>query len=166
VLYLGSLIPRKGIYEALDAAVSLKDAPVEFKFVGAFESVDACVMQKNPRISIIGPVNRETVHHYYKHADVFILPTHSDGFGLTQLEAMSWKLPVISSKNCGSVVQHKSNGLILPSVASDTIVQAIEWCIHNAEQLEQMSHEAYRTSKKYQVDDMTENLIKCAQQYK
>ena len=49
----------------------------------------------------------------YKAADVFILPTLSDGFAITQLEAQAYGLPVISSKTCGGIVENGRNGIIL-----------------------------------------------------
>ena len=55
---------------------------------------------------------------FYKEADVFILPTLSDGFGLTQLEAQSWKLPVIASRHCGEVVRDGENGVVLEEVSA------------------------------------------------
>ena len=91
VLFLGSLIPRKGIHEMLEAATLLSCAPVEFWFVGA--GVRPPVHAESPHVRWIGPVARERVHEFYRDADVFILPTHSDGFGLTQLEAMAWGAP-------------------------------------------------------------------------
>ena len=55
----------------------------------------------------------ETAARFYREADVFLFPTLSDGFGLTQLEAQAWRLPVIASRFCGDVVQDGVNGLLL-----------------------------------------------------
>ena len=161
VLFLGSLIPRKGIYEMLEATTLLKSAAVEFWLVGA--GIEPTAHAESPHIHWIGPVPRKKVHDFYRHADVFILPTHSDGFGLTQLEAMAWGAPVITSKNCGEVVSHKSNGLVLPAVTAEAIAEAIDWCLKDAEVLQVMSHAAFRTSNEYRTDHVVRRLLKCAE---
>lgn len=163
VLFLGSLIPRKGIHEMLEATALLRTAPVEFLFVGASAEESYLQWSENPRVHRTGPVARKSVHHCYRNADVFILPTHSDGFGLTQLEAMAWGLPVVASKNCGEVVRHGFNGLLMPTVTAETIAEAISWCLNNAEALDNMSRSATRTSQEFRVDDVVSKLVRCAE---
>jgi glycosyltransferase involved in cell wall biosynthesis len=59
-----------------------------------------------------------------------ILPTLSDGFAITQLEALAHGCPVIASQHCGTVVTHGLNGWLLPSLEpeaiADIILQAME----------------------------------------
>jgi hypothetical protein len=159
VLFLGSLIPRKGIYELMQATNLLRTAPVEFRLVGT-SGVESAAHVENISVHWMGPVARKCVHDYYRDADIFILPTHSDGFGLTQLEAMAWGLPVIASKNCGEVVTHELNGLLLPAVSADAIVEAINWCLTNAEALDPMSHCATTTCSEFRVDNVARQLLR------
>ena len=72
---------------------------------------------------------RVTVESYYCDADVFILPTLSDGFGLTQLEAQAWKLPVIASRYCGDVVRDGFNGVVLEEVSARAIADVLVRCL-------------------------------------
>jgi len=51
-----------------------------------------------------GRVTRDRATREYLVADAFVLPTLSDGFAITQLEAMAHGLPVIVTPNCGAVV--------------------------------------------------------------
>jgi glycosyltransferase involved in cell wall biosynthesis len=162
VLFLGSLIPRKGIYEMLEATNLLRTGAVEFRFVGPPGVQSPLRLVEDASVRWMGPVDRQGVHEHYRNADIFILPTHSDGFGQTQLEAMAWGLPVIASKNCGQVVDHKFNGLILPRVAPDAIADAIEWCLMNTEALARMSQFASRTCNKFRSDRMVWELLLCA----
>ena len=62
-------------------------------------------LRERQNVRWVGPIARGEVAKWYREADVFMFPTHSDGFGLTQLEAQAWKLPVIASPFCGEVVQ-------------------------------------------------------------
>ena len=99
------------------------------------------------------------MHDFYKSADVFIFPTHSDGFGLTQLEAMAWGLPVIASQSCANVVTHRVNGLVLPAVTAEEIVKQIDWLIDNADVLSNMSDCAFKTSKTFRSDRVISQLL-------
>jgi glycosyltransferase involved in cell wall biosynthesis len=160
VLFLGSLIPRKGIHEMLEATALLRSAPVEFRFVGA-SGVECIRWEEYANVRRMGPIARERVHDCYREADVFVLPTHSDGFGLTQLEAMSWGLPLIASKNCGEVVSHGVNGILIPTVTAENIAEAVSWCLSNPTALDQMSNCALQTSHEFRVDQVVKKLVRC-----
>lgn len=131
VLFLGQLILRKGIAETLEAAALLEKEPVEFWLVGPQPSKLPARWRKHPRIKWIGSVARNKAADYYRRADVFLFPTHSDGFGMTQLEAQAWKLPIIASRNAGEVVRDGENGVLLPRVTSLAIAEAIREALGN-----------------------------------
>ena len=139
VLFLGSLIVRKGIVPLLYAVQEMQDLPVEFWFIGFNGVTLNREMQDNRKIHWIGPVSRTNTEQYYRKCDVFIFPTLSDGFGMTQLEAMNNGLPVIASGNCGDVVINNINGIRLEEVNTENIFNALEICINNPMQLEKWS---------------------------
>ncbi len=82
-----------------------------------------------PQIRWVGPVARGATASFFRDADVFLFPTFSDGFGLTQLEAQAWRLPVIASKSCGEVVDDGKNGVVLKEVSSGAIAEALRRCL-------------------------------------
>lgn len=125
VLFLGSLIARKGIGEVLEAARLMAGQPVEFHLVGPGGDQLKSRLQGLPNVFDHGPVARQQVHQHFAAADLFILPTHSDGFALTQLEAQAHGLPVIASRHCGDVVRDGENGLLLPEVSGAALAAAI-----------------------------------------
>ncbi len=125
VLFLGSLVIRKGIAELLDAAALLAAAPVEFHLVGGAGIVFPPEVLANPKIVRHGAVSRGAAAAHYAAADLFILPSLSDGFGLTQIEASSHRLPVIASRHCGDVVRDGIDGLLLAEVTGTAIAEAI-----------------------------------------
>jgi glycosyltransferase involved in cell wall biosynthesis len=84
-------------------------------------------------------VPRAGVDSYYRDADVFIFPTLSDGFGLTQLEAQSWKLPVIASRYCGEVVRDGFNGVLLDEVSGESIAEVLREFLEAPHTLSAMS---------------------------
>ena len=125
VLFLGQINPAKGLAPLLEAAEILRGEPVEFRMVGPVQVAVPEKWRRHPQIRWIGPVPRGTVAEHYRTADVFVFPTFSDGFGLTQLEAQAWKLPVIASRFCGDVVEDGVNGLQLAGVSGTSIAHAL-----------------------------------------
>jgi glycosyltransferase involved in cell wall biosynthesis len=126
ILFLGQCILRKGIAETIEAAQSLLERPVEFTFVG---NTDIAAFESHfgrARIRYFPRVSRAECHAFYREADVFLFPTHSDGFGLTQLEAQAWKLPIIASQFCARVVEPGRTGWMLPDVSSGSIVRVVD----------------------------------------
>lgn len=143
VLFLGQINLRKGVVQLLDAARLLAHEPVEFWFVGPRQIHIPRDLNDAPHIQWSGAVPRTNVDTLYRDADVFILPTLSDGFGLTQLEAQSWNLPVIASRFCGEVVQHGHNGMILEDVSGEGIANVLGDLLREPERLAAMSRESY-----------------------
>lgn len=146
-LYLGTLTLRKGIHVVLEAAKRMTDYPVEFILVGHTE-INESLLQL-PNISYKGPATRAATDDYYKDADVFLFPTFSDGFGLTQLEAMAWQLPVIASLYCAHVVKDQYNGITMQQNDSNTLVNILTQLINQPGQLKELSANCLSTAKEY-----------------
>ncbi|MBW4575260.1 MAG: glycosyltransferase family 4 protein [Aphanothece sp. CMT-3BRIN-NPC111] len=146
VLFLGQVILRKGLAALLEAAKLLQDQPIEFWLVGPFGIATPQLVQMYERVRWIGPVPRNATAQYYQLADVFLFPTLSDGFGLTQLEAQAWQLPIIASNFCGAVVQDRENGVVLQEVTGEAIANALLLCLKNPWQLEKFAFQSTNTS--------------------
>lgn len=139
VLFLGQINLRKGVGQLLEAVELLSGEHVEFWFVGPTQIDVPQSLKLNPRVRWFGVAPRAGVASYYRDADVFIFPTLSDGFGLTQLEAQSWKLPVIASRYCGDVVRDGFNGVVLEEVTGQAIADALLRLLRSPERLSGMS---------------------------
>src|SRR6185369_10171399 len=139
VLFLGQINLRKGVAQLLDAVKVLSGEHVEFWFVGPMQLRLPQELRPHPQVRWFGVAPRVTVESYYRDADVFILPTLSDGFGLTQLEAQAWKLPVIASRYCGEVVRDGVNGVVLEEVSGVAIAEVIRGLLRQPEKLLGMS---------------------------
>lgn len=143
VLFLGQINLRKGAQELLEATRLLVNEPVEFWFVGPRQIEVSPNLNAQQNLKWFGAVPRTEVDRFYREADVFILPTLSDGFGLTQLEAQSWKLPVIASRFCGEVVEHDRNGLVLEEVSGREIANVLSELLRAPQRLATMSRQSY-----------------------
>ena len=149
VLFLGQINLRKGVAQLSEAIRLLSGEPIEFWFVGPLQ------MDLPPNVKWFGVASRSDVSRYYRDADVFILPTLSDGFGLTQLEAQSWKLPVIASRFCGNVVRDGHNGLILEEVSGPAIADALRQL--SPEKLQAMSENS-RVDDRFSLNSLAAEL--------
>jgi glycosyltransferase involved in cell wall biosynthesis len=139
VLFLGLINLRKGVARLLEAARILRDEPVEFWMVGPVEIANAGKVTDAGRVKWFGAVTRNQAAGFYRNADLFILPTLSDGFAITQLEAQAHGLPVIASKNCGKVVENGVNGSILDEPSAACIAHAVRDCIASPDRLEKLA---------------------------
>lgn len=138
VLFLGSVILRKGVGQIFDAIQMLKDDPVDFIFAGPIGlNVPGCILSMS-NVRFLGPVDRVKAQSLYRNSDVFLFPSLSDGFGLTQLEALGHGLPVIASTFCGRVVSSGINGFVLSEVTPHSIAEAIMTLVRDPDLLAQM----------------------------
>ena len=158
VMFLGQVIIRKGIAEILEAIALLSNQPIEFWFVGKVNINVPKSFKNHPQVKWYGTVSRSTTSYYYQQADIFLLPTHSDGFGLTQLEAQAWKLPLITSQYCGEVVKDRINGLILPNITGEAIAKALTFCLHNPQKLAEFSQNSLQILADFSLNKLAQEL--------
>ena len=157
VLFLGLINLRKGVARLLEAARMLRDEPVEFWLVGPVEIANASTVAQAGRVKWFGPATRKQAAEFYRRADVFLLPTLSDGFAITQLEAQAHGLPIIVSKNCGKVVENGLNGIILEEPSATCIAAAVRDCIANPDRLERLAF-ASRVRDKFTLQALAREL--------
>lgn len=125
ILFLGQVNLRKGVGRLIEAMKLLEnDARFNLTLVGPSE-IDSELWKESTNVRWLGPLRRSQVDQAYQKADVFILPTLSDGYALTQLEALCNGLPVIASRHCGAAITDGKNGLILADLEPATIASAI-----------------------------------------
>jgi glycosyltransferase involved in cell wall biosynthesis len=156
-LFLGLVNLRKGVARLLEAARILRDEPVEFWMVGPVEIANASTISDAGRVKWFGPATRKQAAEFYRKADVFLLPTLSDGFAITQLEAQADGLPIIISKTCGKVVENGVNGIILEEASATCIASAVRDCIANPDRLERLAF-ASRVHDKFRIQALAREL--------
>ena len=142
VLYLGQVNLRKGIQYLLEAARQLDKKMFRFDVAGPISISDERVVTAPPNVTFHGAVTRDRVREFYREADVFVLPTISDGFAITQIEAMAHGLPVVTTPNCGEVVRDGIDGFVVPARDAAALTKALETLADDPERLEAMREAA------------------------
>lgn len=158
VLWLSRVSLRKGIQYLIEAAEQLEDDSLRLDIVGPLKITEEAVACAPSNMAFHGRVPRDEVSEYYRNADVFVLPTLSDGFAITQLEAMAHGLPVVTTPNCGRVVTDGEDGWIIPPRDSDALAETLTYCASHRGQLRQMAERAHATSKQYTLGAVADAL--------
>jgi glycosyltransferase involved in cell wall biosynthesis len=158
ILWLGQVNVRKGIHYLIEAARQLTQEKIQFEVVGPI-SLNPEIVATAPRnIRFHGPVNRSEAANWYKCCDVFVLPTLSDGFALTQLEALAHGLPAITTPNCGSVVEDGKTGYIVPARDASALAERLRHLAKNPELVASMSPHCRKSILKYSLSALGREL--------
>lgn len=108
VLFLGRLVPQKNPFAFIEAAKKILDLRCDVHFVVAgtgglmrelIERVAALRIGKN--VHFLGFLDHKNISNAFRLADVYVMPSVSEPFGLTGLEALAHEVPVIISKQSG-----------------------------------------------------------------
>ncbi len=120
ILWLTNIMKTKGIMEYLSALKILKDKGVKFQadFVGGLtkemsgEEFDYALsmMGLNGCCTYYGPKYGDNKYSFFSQADVFVLPSYTEAFPVSILEAMQFALPVVAS-NVGGVSAEVEEGV-------------------------------------------------------
>lgn len=120
ILWLTNIMKTKGIMEYLSALKILKDKGVKFQadFVGGLtkemsgEEFDYALsmMGLNGCCTYYGPKYGDDKYSFFSQADVFVLPSYTEAFPVSILEAMQFALPVVAS-NVGGVSAEVEEGV-------------------------------------------------------
>ncbi len=149
-LFLGNLMPGKGVPVLLEACAELRKSVPHFKchFVGAAspdmepEELRERVRHFNLQDCVLvhGPLYGEEKEEMFRRADVFVFPTYIDCFPLVVVEAMKHGLPVISTEEGAipDMVIHGENGLLVEQRNPEALAAAMQQLAENPELAVQM----------------------------
>ena len=151
VIWLGSVILRKGIQYLVEAARMLQKDNIEFILAGPVGISPEVVKEFPANMKLLGRVTRDQLQNVYRQGHVFVLPTISDGFAITQLEAMAHGLPVITTPNCGRVVTDGQDGLVVPAKDAVALAKAISRLDRDRAEVRRMSVQALETVRRYDL---------------
>ena len=102
LVYAGAIDKNKNIEETCNAIDFLKNKGWTVKFSVAGRIVDQTVFSEiKDKIDYLGVLTKETLLPVYREADIFVMPSFTETFGIAYIEAMSQGLPVIYTKGQG-----------------------------------------------------------------
>jgi glycosyltransferase involved in cell wall biosynthesis len=134
LLFVGGVSLRKGIPYLFEAFRRV-EADAVLRLVGRSHPRLIARLGGLPvRTELAGVKTGEDLASEYAGADVFVLPSVEDGFGLVTLEAMSAGLPVVVSDHAGSaeVVQDGVNGFVVAARDVDALASRLDLLLGDA----------------------------------
>lgn len=153
LLFTGTQSVVKGVPVLLEAMAALRGEPVTLRLVGQRGMRIPPELVPTDSVDVIGPVTRSEVMRHYRECDVLVFPTHSDGFGMVQVEARASGLPIVSSRFCGRVVEDGITGIVLSEVSPAALTAAIRSLLEQPVLLSRFS-EAARVRRAFGIDDL------------
>ncbi|MBT8146571.1 MAG: glycosyltransferase family 4 protein [Gammaproteobacteria bacterium] len=146
LLTVGSLIRRKAHDQLINALGRLKNLSWSARFIGESKfdpgwanSLEDRVadLQLRDRIFFTGPL--DDLHGEYQNADIFVLPSRYEGYGMVFAEALAAGLPVIAT-HAGAVpdVVPASAGLLVPADDTEALTEALRVLLTEPEKRRQL----------------------------
>jgi len=114
ILFVGGIGQRKGIKYLLEAFTRLRLPNAELVLVGGIVGGGKGLKPYAGSFRHIANVPHHEVHTWYQNADIFVYPSLHEGSALAIYEALASGLPVITTRNAGSVVRDGDEGFIVP----------------------------------------------------
>ena len=150
-VYVGRLVPDKGIVELVEAFVELADYhfDVDLLLVGEQEEKLTPLpirtrekMARTDRIHAIGW--HLDIRPYLAAANVFVLPSYREGLPNSLIEAGAMSLPSIVTdiNGCNEVITEGVNGKLVPVKDSRKLLEAMEVLRENSKEVEVMGNMA------------------------
>jgi glycosyltransferase involved in cell wall biosynthesis len=148
----GLLDQRKGIDLLTEASQRLRGAGHDFTltFAGGKVGADPALAQKLENLTrITGRVSHSKLPEFYSKADVLVLPSRFDSFGMVVAEALACGLPAIVTDNVGAkdMIQNGVNGWIIPAGNLDALTELMAWCATHPEAVRAMSAAARQSAE-------------------
>jgi glycosyltransferase involved in cell wall biosynthesis len=160
ILFVGSVQLLKGCHYLAEAARLLKRRGVdcEVRVVGAVRPD----LASHPAFAgpvYVGSIPRSQIQKEFQSADVLVFPTLCDSFGLVQLEAIAYGVPVIATPHCGSVVRDGVEGFIVPVRNATAIADRVEQLVSDRPLRDRLSHHARQRAADFTWDYYGDRLL-------
>ncbi len=161
VLTVGQFIYRKGFDLLLKCAAEF-DNGVGFYFVGGEPTEEYRKIKENKslvNVHFVGFRKTDVLYQFYQAADLFVLPTREDIWGLVINEAMANGLPVVTTTRCLAgveMVKPGENGFLVEPENEQALMQAIKQILCDPAKADTMARNNLKKAWQYTIETMTE----------
>lgn len=151
LLSVGSIVPRKGYDVLIRALAKIADLPWKLTIVGDVRNAKTATQLDTEiasaglkeRVRMVGAVPAESLGKFYANADVFVLASRFEGYGMAFAEAVAAALPVIGT-TAGAIpeVVPAVAGILVPPDDVEALARVLRTVITDARQRETLSEGA------------------------
>ena len=162
ILFLGTLEPRKNLGALLDAYESLiarhpGAPPLVLAGRVPEEAAALAARAAQPplagRVELTGYVAADRRLELYRRAIVFVLPSHTEGFGLPAVEAMTVGVPVIAADRGALPETVGRAGLLVDAASSRDLSAALEAVLASPQRRAEMRDAGLRQARRFRWSD-------------
>lgn len=162
IISVGQFIQRKG-YDLLLEAANILDKNIGFYIIGGqapAEYVEYCKAHHLDNVHFHDFMPPVELRRWYMAADLFVLPTREDIWGLVINEALACGLPVVTTNRCvaGLEMVSEKNGKLVEVGNAELLASAIKEIL-SSDILKQIPHNSRETALQYTIEKMSERHI-------
>ena len=175
ILFIGNVIDRKGLHILLRAVRRQRSAfrvdvvgglHIEAKYAEEMQSF-VTANDLSSTVTFHGVLDNEPLIEMYKNANVLVVPSSYEGFGIVYLEGMGFGLPAIGTTAgaASEIITHNENGYLIEPDDDATLAKILIDLAENRETLTRLSLNAlarYKSQPKW--NDSAKNIRSCLQQ--
>lgn len=154
VLFVGGIGQRKGVKYLLEAVRQLSSQSVELRLLGPLPEDSTPLNAYSRWFTYLGRTDQAGVVREMHQADVLVLPSVFEGFGLVIVEAMSTGMPVIASTHsCApEVIREGVDGFVLEPDDVSGLAAKLDWCASHRDELLEMGRAAAERAREFSWD--------------
>ena len=150
-LFVGQVIPRKGLEDLLKACALLQQQQLDYTLLIIGDGDQRPELEQwasdqglNEAVHWLGWVNYNQLGSYFRDADVFVLPTLEDTWGMVVLEAMLFGKAILCSTGAGSseLIQTGENGYTFDPNQTEELANLMTKFIQNPHLSQQMGEKS------------------------
>lgn len=173
ILYVGSLIKRKGVSYLLKAMPAVFQANPSYRLVIVGDGPEAASLKAlvaelglTDKVVFTGPLPPDKVRQWMQQAKLFVLPSVEEGLGVVLLEALACGTPIVASAVGGIVdVVTPDVGMLVEPANPVFITDSIKLMLNDEAKWRQMSLDARnRAEQLYNWFDIADQFVKLYRQ--
>ena len=161
VIFVGRLTEDKGIRELTKAieTCTVANHDLMFLFIGEGPMrtyVKEFCSEHPDTTRFFGQVDDFTLHRLYAAADIHVMPSHAEAFGVVCSEAQVFGVPSIVTKNsgCADLVVDGVNGILIDPRSSSSLADAINMLAFDSDRLETMKRDTSKAALSLVSEDI------------
>lgn len=162
VLYVGEINENKNLLLTARAIHRLNEKGWQIRYRAVGKVSDAGILEKLQQYDFfyhVPPKPKEELLAEYRKADMFVMPSHTETFGLTYAEAMTQGLPVIYTRGQGFDGQF-SEGTVGYSVNSCDAAELAENIVKICEHYPELSKNCVQSVQRFQWDKIVQEYLR------
>lgn len=162
-LFVGRVTEQKGAFDLLEAFQPLADS-AQLHVVGRGDTSGlrnrARRLGIETAVTVHGVVPEEDLPGYFAACDVFCLPSHYEGLGMANIEAMACEKPVVTT-DVGGVPEyagHEETALVVPPGSTEQITAAIERILESPTLQSELGRAGRSVAREFSWSEQAANL--------